>query len=133
MSIGQTDRPRHARPPDETTLAPGAVIPATEPIPLTPGRRRLRVRVVNAGDRPVQVGSHVHFPAANDALLFDREAAWGTRLDVPAGTSVRFEPGVDAEVGLVALAGARFVPGLRSDRGGALAGARAEQRTQEDL
>jgi urease beta subunit len=69
--------------------------------------------VLNTGDRPVQVGSHFHFAAVNDALAFDREAASGFRLDVPAGTSVRFEPGAERDVALVALGGERKVPGLR--------------------
>jgi urease beta subunit len=68
---------------------------------------------VNTSDRPVQVGSHVHFAQTNPALAFERDRARGFRLDVPAGTSVRFEPGVDREVELVALAGLRRVPGLR--------------------
>jgi urease subunit beta len=71
--------------------------------------------VENAGDRPVQVGSHYHFAQANPALSFDRDAARGYRLDIPAGTSVRFEPGVSREVTLVELAGRRVVPGLRND------------------
>jgi urease subunit beta len=71
------------------------------------------VRVLNTGDRPIQVGSHFHFADVNDALSFDREAATGFRLDIPAGTSVRFEPGADRAVTLVALGGARRVPGLR--------------------
>jgi urease subunit beta len=69
--------------------------------------------VTNTGDRPIQVGSHYHFAAANPALSFDRELAAGHRLDIPAGTSVRFEPGIDREVSLVPLAGRRVVPGLR--------------------
>jgi urease subunit beta len=76
--------------------------------------------VTNTGDRPVQVGSHYHFAECNPALEFDRRAAWGQRLAVPAGTSVRFEPGVSREIVLVPLAGARIVPGLRGDAGGAL-------------
>jgi urease subunit beta len=71
------------------------------------------LRVSNTGDRPVQVGSHYHFAQTNPALDFDREAAQGHRLDIPAGTSVRFEPGVEREVDLVPLAGNRVVPGLR--------------------
>ncbi len=70
--------------------------------------------MVNSGDRPVQVGSHYHFAAANPALLFDRDAARGRRLAVPAGTAVRFEPGVERRVELVELGGTRTVPGLRS-------------------
>ncbi|GCD97443.1 urease subunit beta [Embleya hyalina] len=89
-------------------------------IVLNPGRAVVTLMVLNAGDRPVQVGSHLHFPAANDALEFDRVAAWGHRLHVPAGTAVRFEPGVGREVELVPIAGARVVPGLRGGRGGVL-------------
>ncbi|MCF2526206.1 urease subunit beta [Yinghuangia soli] len=99
---------------------PGEVLLGTEPVPLNPGRPVTTLRVLNTGDRPVQVGSHLHFPAANDALDFDRAAAWGKRLDVPAGTAVRFEPGVAREVALVPLAGARVVPGLKAGRGGTL-------------
>jgi urease subunit beta len=69
--------------------------------------------VANTGDRPVQVGSHFHFAQANTALRFDRDLAWGRRLNVPAGTAVRFEPGVEREVSLVPLAGRRVVPGLQ--------------------
>ena len=84
----------------------------------TPGRPVTRLRVANTGDRPIQVGSHYHFAEANPALTFDRKAAWGHRLDIPAGTAVRFEPGIDREVGLVPLAGSRIVPGLRGEAGG---------------
>jgi urease subunit beta len=94
-------------------MRPGEVIPAGDPVELNPGRPRTTLVVRNIGDRPVQVGSHYHFAAVNPALEFDREAARGHRLDVPAGSSVRFEPGVEREVGLVPLAGARVVPGLR--------------------
>jgi urease subunit beta len=84
-------------------------------VELNPGRPRTTLTVVNTGDRPVQVGSHYHFAQANDALAFDRDAARGQRLDVPAGTAVRFEPGITREVSLVPLAGRRTVPGLRHD------------------
>ena len=94
-------------------MTPGEILPAIAPVELNPGRRRVRLVVRNTGDRPVQVGSHYHFAAANPALEFDRAAAAGHRLDVPAGTSVRFEPGVEREVSLVPLAGRRVVPGLR--------------------
>ncbi len=80
---------------------------------LAAGRERRSVALRNVGDRPIQVGSHFHFADANDALRFDRERARGFRLDVPAGTSVRFEPGIELDVGLVALAGRRHVAGLR--------------------
>ncbi len=81
------------------------------------GRPELALTVRNTGDRPIQVGSHYHFAEANPLLDFDRQAAWGHRLAVPAGTSVRFEPGVDREVVLVPLAGARIVPGYGAGRG----------------
>jgi urease subunit beta len=101
-------------------VVPGEILLGEEPIALNPGRVVLVLDVVNTGDRPVQVGSHLHFVAANDALEFDRSAAWGHRLHVPAGTAVRFEPGVVREVELVPIAGDRVVPGLRAGRGGAL-------------
>jgi urease subunit beta len=94
-------------------LIPGEILPAAEPVELNPGRPRVRLVVCNTGDRPVQVGSHYHFAATNPALEFDRGMAEGHRLDIPAGTSVRFEPGVEREVSLVPLAGRRVVPGLR--------------------
>ncbi|GHF97597.1 MULTISPECIES: urease subunit beta [Amycolatopsis] len=99
-------------------MRPGEIVPGEEPVELNPGRARVRLLVRNLGDRPVQVGSHYHFAAVNPGLEFDREAARGHRLDVPAGTSVRFEPGVEREVDLVPLAGARRVPGLRSEFAG---------------
>lgn len=93
--------------------APGEIVAAPGTLTLAPGRERRTVAVANTGDRPIQVGSHFHFADANAALEFDRDAARGFRLDVPAGTSVRFEPGVDAEVRLVALGGTATVPGLQ--------------------
>ena len=96
-------------------MIPGEIITPDGTIELAPGRERLTLTVENAGDRPVQVGSHYHFAQANPALSFDRAAARGYRLDIPAGTSVRFEPGVSREVTLVELAGRRVVPGLRHD------------------
>ncbi len=86
------------------------------------GRQRVALTVENSGDRPIQVGSHYHFAATNPALSFDRAAARGYRLDIPAGTSVRFEPGMSRQVTLVALAGARVVPGLRTEWSGPLDG-----------
>jgi urease beta subunit len=74
---------------------------------------RITLVIVNTGDRPVQIGSHIHLPDVNPALSFDREAAHGFRLDVPAGTSRRFEPGASREVDAVALRGARLVPGIQ--------------------
>jgi len=92
--------------------APGEVLVGDEPVIVNEGREATTMCVVNAGDRPVQVGSHFHFAVANTALQFDRDAAWGQRLDIAAGTAVRFEPGVAREVSLVPLAGACIVPGL---------------------
>jgi urease subunit beta len=94
-------------------VTPGEILPGTAPIVVNAGRPVRTLRVVNTGDRPVQVGSHYHFAQANPALAFDREAAWGHRLDVPAGTAVRFEPGADRDIDLVPIAGLRRVPGLR--------------------
>lgn len=105
-------------------MIPGEILVGEDPVEINPGRERVTLVVVNAADRPVQVGSHYHFAAANPGLEFDRDAAWGHRLDVPAGTSVRFEPGVEREVTLVPLAGARRVPGLRSEWAGDLDGDR---------
>ena len=96
-------------------MIPGELRTAEGELELNAGRERITLRVLNTGDRPVQVGSHVHFAQTNPALRLDRDAARGFRLDVPAGTSVRFEPGAELEVTLVALAGARRVPGLRLD------------------
>ncbi len=101
-------------------MIPGEILPGDGPVELNPGRPRTALVVVNAADRPVQVGSHYHFAAANPGLEFDRAAAWGLHLDIPAGTSVRFEPGVEREVVLVPLAGARIVPGLRPESAGPL-------------
>jgi urease beta subunit len=95
-------------------VIPGEVVPAEGTIALNVGRERVELVVENSGDRPVQVGSHYHFAQANPALSFDRAAADGFRLDIPAGTSVRFEPGMSMTVALVRLAGRRVVPGLQS-------------------
>jgi urease subunit beta len=95
-------------------VIPGEILPGPEPVRLNAGRPVLTLVVANTGDRPVQVGSHFHFAQANAALRFDRDLAWGYRLNVPAGTAVRFEPGVERQVSLVPLAGRRVVPGLQS-------------------
>jgi urease subunit gamma/beta len=91
---------------------PGEIIPANGRIELSPGRRRATLRALNTGDRPIQVGSHFHFFEANRALEFDRAQAWGMHLDIAAGTAVRFEPGEDKEVTLVAFGGSGEVFGL---------------------
>ncbi len=96
-------------------MIPGEVITPDGSIAINEGRDRVEVTVENTGDRPIQVGSHYHFAQANPALSFDRSVAVGFRLDIPAGTSVRFEPGMTADVALVRLAGRRVVPGLRND------------------
>jgi urease subunit beta len=94
-------------------MTTGEILPGEGPVTLNEGREAITLTVANAGDRPVQVGSHFHFAQANAALRFDRERAWGHRLNVPAGTAVRFEPGIEREVSLVPLAGRRVVPGLQ--------------------
>ena len=101
-------------------VVPGEVLTAPGSITLNDGVARTTVTVMNTGDRPVQVGSHFHLAQANAALAFDREAAFGKRLDIPAGTAVRFEPGVERSVDLVPLRGARVVPGLTLPAPGAL-------------
>jgi len=93
-------------------MVPGEILPADGSVALNEGAPRTALAVVNTGDRPVQVGSHFHFAQANAALSFDREAAHGQRLDIPAGTAVRFEPGIERRVELVPLRGARAVHGL---------------------
>ncbi|MCP9850987.1 urease subunit beta [Cyanobium sp. Morenito 9A2] len=93
-------------------LIPGELIPEPGVIELNAGRPVTTIQVANRGDRPVQVGSHFHFHEANEALVFDRDAARGQRLDIPAGTAVRFEPGDAREVQLVPYAGARRVFGF---------------------
>jgi urease subunit beta len=106
-------------------VIPGEVLVGEGDLDLLTGRATVTVTVANTGDRPVQVGSHYHFAEANPALAFDRAAARGFRLAIPAGTSVRFEPGIEREVELVALAGRRVVAGLRGEVAGSLDG-RAE-------
>jgi urease subunit beta len=101
-------------------VIPGEILHGSGDIEINPGRPTLTLTVSNTGDRPVQVGSHFHFAESNAALEFDRNAAWGHRLAVPAGTSVRFEPGMPRDVELVPLAGRRVVPGLRSLAAGPL-------------
>jgi urease subunit beta len=101
-------------------MIPGEVVYDDGNIEINTGATRLEMDIVNTGDRPVQVGSHMHLPQANPALDFDRDAAHGHRLDIPAGTAVRFEPGVAQYVSLVPLAGSREVHGLSLDPPGRL-------------
>jgi urease subunit beta len=101
-------------------MIPGEVFPAPGALILNEGRATLTLKVANSGDRPIQVGSHYHFYETNDALVFDREQTKGLRLDVPAGTAVRFEPGQEREVTLVPYAGLRIVHGFKGRVNGAL-------------
>ena len=93
-------------------MIPGEVITPDRDIELNVGRESLKITVANTGDRPIQIGSHFHFYEANDALQFERERAKGYRLNIAAGTAVRFEPGQSRDVELVALAGKREVYGF---------------------
>ena len=101
-------------------IVPGEILPAPGEIVLNQGRDPVTVMVANTGDRPIQVGSHYHFAETNPALRFDRAAARGMRLSIPAGTAVRFEPGQSREVRLIPFAGARVVQGFRKDVMGVL-------------
>ena len=112
-------------------MIPGEILCGDGPVVLNVGRPVVTLVVANTGDRPVQVGSHFHFAQANAALRFDRELAWGCRLNVPAG-AVRFEPGVEREVALVPLAGRRVVPGLQIG-GRRLAGAAGDAGVADEL
>ena len=103
-------------------MIPGELIVAQGEIELNSGRPTLRVAVANRGDRPIQVGSHYHFFETNSALEFDREASRGYRLNIPAGTAVRFEPGQTREVELVAYAGERRIYGFNARINGPLEG-----------
>jgi urease subunit beta len=107
-------------------MIPGEYILRPEPVTVNAGREAADVVVTNTGDRPVQVGSHFHFAEANAALTFDRQAAYGRRLDIPAGTAARFEPGDSRTVRLIQLAGSREVFGLSNAVNGPL------DRTQPD-
>jgi urease subunit beta len=115
-------------------IVPGEVVPAEGTVRINEGRETAEVTVANAGDRPAQVGSHFHFFEANAALEFDREAAFGMRLNIPAGTAVRFEPGDEQTVELVAIGGKRVAHGMNGlvngsvDGDAAAAVERAERR-----
>ena len=101
-------------------MIPGEIIAADSDIELNAGLPRIRLVVANTGDRPIQVGSHYHFAETNPALRFDRALARGQRLDIPAGTAVRFEPGQEREVALVPYRGSRTVQGFRGEVMGTL-------------
>ena len=101
-------------------MIPGELFTASGEIEINPGRPTVTLTVANTGDRPIQVGSHYHFYETNAALAFDREQARGYRLDIPAGTATRFEPGQSREVSLVAYAGGRRVVGFNGKINGKL-------------
>lgn len=101
-------------------VIPGQLLVASGDVELNAGRPKNDVLVANGGDRPIQVGSHCHFFEANRALIFNREQAFGFRLDIPAGTAVRFEPGEEKKVTLVALAGQRIAHGINALTNGSL-------------
>ena len=101
-------------------MIPGEILPAEGDIELNAGLPRTTLSVANTGDRPIQVGSHYHFAETNPALRFDRAAAHGQRLDIAAGTAVRFEPGQTRDVTLVPYRGSRQVHGFRGTVNGAL-------------
>jgi urease subunit beta len=109
-------------------MKPGEILLAKGEIELNAGRPTVTLEIANAGDRPIQVGSHYHFFETNPALRFDRAKSRGMRLDIPAGTAVRFEPGQTREVRLVAYAGARRVFGFRGEINGKLEGAMAAKK-----
>src|ERR1700704_2155643 len=96
-------------------MIPGEMFIKDGDVTLNAGRKTVPLRVANSGDRPIQVGSHYHFFETNPALKFDRKKARGMRLNIPAGTAVRFEPGQSREVTLVAIAGKRKIYGFRQD------------------
>ena len=96
-------------------MIPGEIFPASGDIELNKGRVSINLTVANSGDRPIQVGSHYHFAETNPALKFNREAAMGYRLDIAAGTAVRFEPGQTRDVHLIPVAGKRRIYGFRQD------------------
>ena len=112
-------------------MIPGEIIAAQGEIELNTGRETLRLQIANTGDRPIQVGSHFHFYEVNEALQFDRERTKGMRLNIPAGTAVRFEPGDEKEVELVALAGSREIYGFNGLVNGRLDGKKKEEKKKK--
>ncbi|MFD1563120.1 urease subunit beta [Haloarchaeobius amylolyticus] len=108
-------------------FVPGELLTDSDPVEINAGREMATVTVENTGDRPVQVGSHYHFFETNPALAFDRETAYGMRLDIPAGTAIRFEPGTERDVNLVAIGGDRVVYGM----GGLVDGPLDDEETRE--
>ncbi|KUM31784.1 urease subunit beta [Arthrobacter sp. EpRS66] len=112
-------------------MIPGEYVLRSDPIACNQTQKTLELKLVNRGDRPVQVGSHFHFAEVNPKLEFDRDAARGFRLDIPAGTAVRFEPGDARTVNLVEFSGARQVHGFRNHVAGPLDSAATNDREQQ--
>ena len=110
------------QPHGDLPVIPGEVLYGDDPVTINAGKDVVRLQVTNTADRPVQVGSHYHFAEVNPGLALDRKAAWGRRLNVLSGGSVRFEPGVSEEVELIPIGGQRIVAGLRGECGGKLDG-----------
>ncbi|MBC7971605.1 MAG: urease subunit beta [Verrucomicrobia bacterium] len=113
-------------------MIPGELIVPEGEIELNAGRETVTLAVANTGDRPIQIGSHFHFFEVNAALTFDRDQARGMRLDIPAGTAVRFEPGDEKNVTLVALAGSREVYGFNNKIDGRLEGESVQEKTKKE-
>ena len=130
VTVHEPIRPGKKRGKKAERIVPGEIITPDGEIEINPGRARGQVKVKNTGDRPVQVGSHFHFFEVNRGLEFDRAAAYGMHLDIPAGTAVRFEPGESKRVELVAFGGTGEVYGLN---GLTLGTTRSEERKQEAL
>jgi len=114
-------------------MIPGEYILRPEPIEINAGRETTKVTVVNTGDRPVQIGSHFHFFEVNKLLEFDREKAFGMRLDIPAGTAIRFEPGEEKEAELVRFGGNQQIYGFNNLVNGDLNSTEVKQRALEKL
>lgn len=130
VTVHDPIRPGKRKVPADQRVRPGEVIAAEGEIEINAGRRRATIKAVNTGDRPIQIGSHYHFFEANKALDFDRAAAFGMHLDVPAGTAVRFEPGESKQVTLVAFGGTGEVSGLNDLTRGST---RSEERKADAL
>lgn len=111
-------------------MIPGEIIAASGEIEINAGKETIRISVANTGDRPIQIGSHFHFYEVNEALQFEREATKGMRLNIPAGTAVRFEPGDEKEVELVVLAGSREIYGFNALIEGALDGKKGKKKNK---
>jgi urease subunit beta len=110
------------QPHEDEPLIPGQILYGDDPVVINAGKDVITLRVENTADRPIQVGSHYHFAEVNPGLSFDRKAAWGRRLNVLSGGSMRFEPGAAEQVELIPVAGQRIVAGLRGECGGRLDG-----------